>query len=151
MRDAKPDDFDFVLSGRIEIAKAENYVIPSMADERKRVRRAIAERRVRVAAGDDGRRLGFMWFIRNSVTPFGLDYGEFGEDYYWVDYVFVVKGARGKGVGSALYADLVARARKHGVKKIMCDVFSVNKSSGTFHRKLGFKPMLEIYCKEIPG
>ena len=148
MRDAKPDDFDFVLSGRVEIAEAEDFVIPNMANEKRRVKRAIAERKVRVAVGDDGRRLGFLWFIRDSVTPFGIDYGEFGEEYYWVDYVFTAKEARGKGIGSALYEDLLALAKKNGVKKIMCDVFTVNKISGRFHRKLGFKPMLEIYCKE---
>ncbi len=148
MRNAGKGDFDFILFGRTEIAREEGFRIPSIAKEKKRVRGAIAGKRVRVAVGN-GKAVGFIWFVEGKETPFGLDYGDFGLKYLWVDYVFVEKGWRGKGVGKALYADLAAIARKRGASRLMGDVFTVNWKSIAFHEKLGFEPLLRIYWKKV--
>ena len=148
IRDATKGDFDFIFSGRKEIAREERFRIPSIAKEKKRVRDAIAGKRVRVAV-EGGKAVGFTWFIEGSETPFGLDYGEFGLKYLWVDYVFVEKGWRGKGVGKALYADLASIARKRGASRLMGDVFTINSKSIAFHEKLGFEPLLRIYWKKV--
>ncbi|VVC71616.1 Acetyltransferase (GNAT) family protein [uncultured archaeon] len=147
IRYAGDADFDFVLSGRKEIARAEGFRIPDLAREKKRVNEAISGKRVRVAV-EDGKAAGFLWFAVSEETPFGIDYGEFGMKYCWVDYVFTAPGKRGRGVGTALYEDVTEIARKKGAKKIMCDVFTVNKASAAFHSRIGFKPLLGIYWRD---
>lgn len=147
IRDAGKGDFDFILFGKTEVARMEGFEIPDMAHERRRVRKAIAEKRVRVAV-DEGRPAGFIWFIESEEHPFGVDYGKFGMRYCWIDYVFVSEERRGKGIGTALYDDLARIARKRGVEKLMCDVFTVNKASADFHSRAGFEPLLTIYGRD---
>ena len=148
IRYARPDDFEFVMGGRREIARVEKEPIWDIGKEKKKIKEAVAGKRIRIACSGP-KALGFLWFARGRTAPFGLDYGDFGEELYWVDYVFVEEGEREKGIGAALYKDLEELARRKGVGRIMLDVYEVNGPSRIFHEGLGFAPFLTIYSKRI--
>ena len=148
IRNAELDDLGFILAGVVETANIERASIEDKRAERKRIRKAMAEKRIRIADANS-RPVGFIWFVRSHKSPYGVDYEGFGENYYWVEWVFVKNGHRGRGIGTALYKDLFAIAKRHGVKKVLGDIFRVNKRSAKFHQKLGFMPMLTIYYRPL--
>ena len=53
--------------------------------------------------------------------------------------VYVTASARGKGVGRALLAALVERARADGLWTLQAGVFPENEASLALHRSLGFR------------
>ncbi|HEY7520123.1 MAG TPA: GNAT family N-acetyltransferase [Methylomirabilota bacterium] len=61
--------------------------------------------------------------------------------YRWTveDSVYVKEGYRGKGVGSDILAELVARARKRGHRSVVARVTSENAPSLCLHRRHGFQ------------
>ena len=72
-----------------------------------------------------------------------------GEEFLWVDSVFISEEHRGKGVGKKIYEELERIAKEKGVKKILCDVFNVNNDSMNFHKKIGFKERYTIFEKKL--
>lgn len=60
-----------------------------------------------VSAHGDGGMVGFARMVTDRAT--------FG----WIADVIVVEAARGRGVGTALVADLVDRARAYGLRRVM--------------------------------
>ena len=60
--------------------------------------------------------------------------------FVYVDRVVTAAAARGRGLARALYEDLIARARKAGHARIVCEINAEppNPASEAFHRKLGF-------------
>lgn len=60
--------------------------------------------------------------------------------FLYVDRIVVAAAASGQGVGRALYADLFAFARSHGIPAVTCEYNLVppNPGSAAFHAKLGF-------------
>ncbi|HEY4010630.1 MAG TPA: GNAT family N-acetyltransferase [Acidobacteriaceae bacterium] len=74
-----------------------------------------------------------------------LGYGSFGEFRSWPGYRFTVEGTvhiregfRGRGVGSLLLAELVARARATGKHIMVAGVDSENAASLRFLERHGF-------------
>ena len=53
--------------------------------------------------------------------------------------VYVERGWRGKGVGSALLERLVALAREHGFHKLVLSAFPTNTSGIALYEKFGFR------------
>lgn len=146
-RFAKSGDFEFVYSGRKEIAELEAFAIPNVEDDKKRLLEAIDAERVLLAVRGNSA-VGFIWFVVSDTTPFGVDYGAFGSKYAWVDYVFVAKAEREKGVGAFLYEELAKWCADNGIAEILCDVYESNPQSMAFHEKLGFRPFLRIYSRK---
>lgn len=54
--------------------------------------------------------------------------------------VHLADAARGRGVGSALYDDLLARLRGDGVHTVLAVVALPNPASRALHRRCGFEP-----------
>ena len=81
----------------------------------------------REGAGDDSP--NYRWFSERH------------ERFLYVDRVAVGEGARGAGLGGALYRDLFAHARATGVPRIVCEYYSVplNEASQRFHARHGFE------------
>jgi L-amino acid N-acyltransferase YncA len=63
------------------------------------------------------------------------------EPYRWVaDFsVYVERGWRGKGVGSALLERLIALAREHGFHKMVLSAFPDNRGGMALYEKFGFR------------
>lgn len=53
--------------------------------------------------------------------------------------VYIAEAARGKGVGKALYAELIRRARAAGVRDVMAGATIPNDASVALHESMGFR------------
>ena len=69
--------------------------------------------------------------------------------FAYIDRVIVAPGARGRGVGRALYAAVEAEARAAGFVRLACEVNldPPNPASDSFHAALGFR---EIGTAHLP-
>ena len=67
------------------------------------------------------------------------------EHFFYVDRVIVADGARGKGIGQAIYADVEEFAKEH-TDRIALEVNSLppNPVSMRFHQAAGFVPVGEL-------
>lgn len=91
---------------------------------------------------------GFIVLIPPGAAYDSDNYAFFSERFdafLYVDRVVVAEGARGSGVGRALYADAMARARAEGRQRL-CSEVNVrppNPVSMAFHTRLGFDVIAE--------
>jgi GNAT superfamily N-acetyltransferase len=120
-----------------------------LAKRRQEAAKTIRKKKTIIAENEAGERAGFISYEFSRAPPFGVDYGDWYNEYAWVSWSYVDKKWRKKGVGRALYAAVEKIARERGIKEVMLDVFEVNARSRAFHRKLGFSPLLSIYSKKI--
>jgi RimJ/RimL family protein N-acetyltransferase len=65
-----------------------------------------------------------------SVEPSWMGFGELG--------MMVAAGRRGRGVGTALVAAAIERARAHGLHKLTLSVFPHNEAAIALYRKFAF-------------
>lgn len=87
-----------------------------------------------LVARENGNLVGLVIFSSRSERDAGYE----GEDYIYLDTIFVRKDARGRGVGRALMEKLIEFAKKQKVA-IELDVDVWNKSALAFYQRLGFK------------
>ena len=55
--------------------------------------------------------------------------------------IYVVPAAQGRGIGHALYAELIARMRRTGVHMVIAGVALPNDASIALHTSCGFEPI----------
>lgn len=67
-----------------------------------------------------------------------LRYGLFWDEIPCVYMLFVLEADRGRGIGRLLMADLEARARLNGRKRLMVTT-QVDETAQHFYRKLGYR------------
>ena len=53
--------------------------------------------------------------------------------------MYVADGARGKGVGKALLAELIRQSERNGIWTLQSGIFPENVASIELHRSLGFR------------
>jgi len=140
---ARASDFDAVFRGYREVVREEkrkffvNY-------HRKLLRNSIREKR-NIVCVENGKIIGFAEW--NPVTP-DLPL-LFDEGYCWIDWLWVDRKCRRKGVGRKLYEQIFKLAKKKGFKHIALDVFTVNKAGRNFHESAGFMERLKIYTRKL--
>lgn len=68
-----------------------------------------------------------------------------GVRHQYIDRIVVSPRAKGTGIGSALYASVLERARERGAVEVTCEVnvSPLNASSLAFHERLGFRRLAE--------
>ncbi|MBB4285166.1 GNAT family N-acetyltransferase [Roseospira goensis] len=95
------------------------------------------------ARGDDGGLLGFLLALPPDLPYDSANYrwvvGR-RPQFLYVDRVVVTPGARGRGVGRALYRAALDAARCEGYASVVCEVNErpPNPGSLAFHAALGF-------------
>ncbi len=65
---------------------------------------------------------------------------------FWLGGVYVIKPARGKGIGSALVNEVIKRAQEIGIKKIY---LQTEKLSGGLYSAHGFEPIEKTDSKGV--
>jgi ribosomal protein S18 acetylase RimI-like enzyme len=98
-----------------------------------------------VAAGDDGRVLGTVTFVRD-----GGPMGEIaGPDEAEFRMLAVDPGAQGQGVGTALLRRVVDESR--GRAGIVCSSLAEMRAAHRIYRRLGFRRVPERDWSPVPG
>ena len=67
----------------------------------------------------------------------------------WLEDVFVRESARGSGLGRALVAAAIERARERGCVRIELDVDEANAPALTLYRSLGFADDLKAHSRSL--
>lgn len=94
-------------------------------------------------AGTEHRVAGYLIGLESTADYDGEEFNWFrarGQSFVYVDQVVVGVDHRGRGIGTALYADLENWARDFGATAITCEVHLAppNPESYAFHRRRGF-------------
>ena len=104
------------------------------------------ENRPVFVAEADGIVLGyaFCWFevIEASRSRYGVK-------SLYIDDLCVDAGARGTGIGSALYDHVLAYASSHGCDNITLNVWELNESARRFYEKKGLLPLKTVMEKKL--
>ena len=91
----------------------------------------------------DGEVIAFLLAFREDVPYDSPNYRWFAaryERFLYIDRIAVSASQQGRQLGRALYADLFAFARQHGIGTIACEFYVVplNEASRAFHARHGF-------------
>jgi GNAT superfamily N-acetyltransferase len=145
LRRAVPSDMDFLLEGMeknrvLELRPPEG--VKAKQEDIQDFKESIKKASIRVIE-DGGKPVAFLHF----KTDFKVMYVP--GRVFWVDLVYVRERHRSRGLGKMLYEEAFRIAREKGFKKVLIDIFDVNKGSRAFHKKLGFRPVYTIYEKSI--
>lgn len=89
--------------------------------------------------GDDANILGFAYYLPYRAKP--------GYDATRETTVYVRAGIERRGVGSALYRELIRRAEAGGVHVLIAVLGGRNRASEALHRKFGFEQV--GHCREV--
>lgn len=105
-----------------------------------------------VAESAPGRPEGFLLAMDPGVDYDSENYRWFaarGGSFVYVDRIVVADGARGGGIGRALYDAVFARAVEFGRAEVACEVNvrPPNPESLAFHARLGFAKLAEQETK----
>lgn len=137
IRDAVEADIDAIVS----LNAAEVRHTSAMDADRTRALAALsAYHRVVVL---EGRVVAFLLAMRAGADYRNDNFGWFAArypDFLYVDRIVVDAAAQGLRLGSALYADLFAFARRRGIARVTCEfnVVPPNEPSRLFHARHGF-------------
>ena len=97
---------------------------------------------IEVAEGEDGERVGVLWFARRS-TPAG--------DIAYLFDIQVEEAMRGRGFGRRLMELLEDRAAALDLRRIELNVFGHNEVARRLYEELGYVEMSRQLFKELDG
>lgn len=145
---AKQTNLDFIIKGIREICKIEMEQIEPIKLLSKKIIYAIKRKEIIVIIKNNCP-IGFIWATFTKKIPYGVNFSDEEKTYCWVNWSYISKSERKKGLGHILYRLLEEECKKHNIYEIRGDIFTVNKKSLKFHQKLGYKPPLTIYRKYL--
>ena len=150
IRIARPEEYAALGELAVRVYLAEGYT--RAGSHYPRVLRDVAARagtaEVAVAVGDDGRLLGTV-----TYAAAGSPYAETAAapDEAGFRMLVVDPDARGQGVGEALVAWCVARARTAGVRVLRLSTQPTMAAAGRLYGRLGFVRTPELDWTPEPG
>lgn len=107
-----------------------------------------------VAVNPDGAIAGYaLAFFRDHAYD-GQEFLAFRSSiaapFVYVDQIVIARQDRGAGVGSMLYREVAAVARRLGSTSLCCEVniSPPNPTSLAFHRHIGFVPIGELHTRD---
>lgn len=138
IRDARAADFPSIAALN---AGAERFLSPMSEARLERLHGWASYHRL---IERDGAVAAFLLAFREGGGYDSPNYHWFSERYpsfVYIDRVVVAPPHRGIGLATALYLDVFAFARKHGVATVTCefDIDPPNEVSRRFHERLGFR------------
>jgi len=138
IRDAAPADFDAIL------ALNEADVLSTSAMDRARLEELNALSCHHRVACKDGQVVAFLLAMQDGATYDNDNFSWFSSRYQrfvYVDRIVVSSAARGLRLGTLLYDDLFAWARRLGIPVVVCEynIVPPNEPSRQFHAKFGFR------------
>jgi len=138
IRDAVEADFATILALN---AADEHYLSP--LDDARLTRLHAQATSHRVITVDDVT-AGFLLAFDDGSGYEGLNFGWFARhlsNFMYIDRVVIDSAFRGRGLGSALYEDLIALALHRDIANVVCeyDLQPPNPGSAAFHAAMGFR------------
>lgn len=146
IRFARPEDLDTIHRFILALATFEKLAHEVRADKAVLARHLFGARPMAevLIAEDEGKAIGFALFFHNFSTFEGRP-GVYLED------LFVVPEARGKGVGTALIVRLAQIALERDCARLEWWVLDWNQAAIDVYRSLGAKPMDEWTVQRVDG
>lgn len=148
IENASTEDMEFIVKGMFEICSIERQLSDPRNTLIKQTKKAIKNREILVAR-DKNRPVGFIQFVFAKKNPYGLEYGDYRRKYCWIEWMYVKRGYRRKGIGKLLHKNVIAVCKKHKVKEIMLDVFDVNKNARKFYEEEKFCNFIHILKERV--
>ena len=146
MRPAGPDDaaliFDFVL----RLAEYENlsHAVTATEGDLAVLLFGSQPRAFCDLVALDGEPVGFcLWF--HTVSTFA------GRAGIWIEDLFVLPQARGRGAGLALLQDLAKRCARDGLGRIDWAVLDWNAPAIGFYERIGSEPLEDWRLRRLSG
>ena len=142
-----------IMKGLLEILFIEEHK-KSFSPEKKQeqleiINIALNTKSIIVAENAQQEVIGFIWFTITNKSFYGLNYGSLEEPYMFISYIWVLESARCKGIARKLYETILTNAKKNNIKKVWLDIYRHNTKSIDFHEKLGFKPEILLFSKNL--
>jgi len=152
LRNAAPDDLVEVLALNQKALPHVNSV--ALEDMRRFLEQAAY---FKVACNQVGDLQGFLIALMPGLDYTSDNYRWFSQtfdDFFYIDRIIIAENARGQGLGSLLYKDVIETARSHA-RRLTCEVNSKppNPISMAFHARFDFTPVgtqqTESRAKEV--
>jgi L-amino acid N-acyltransferase YncA len=134
VRDARLDDLAAIVriyNEVIETSVATFDLEPFTLEERRSWFEKFGAEHPLIVAEVAGQVAGFAYYLPYRDKP---GYSRTKETTIYID-----RQSRAAGVGSALYTELIERARRAGVHVLIAGLGGENKPSEALHRKFGFE------------
>ena len=144
---ATEKDLKLIIKGIKEICNIEKQKPKKEAILINNIKKAIRNKRI-IIAKRDNKKIGFIQFTFSNKEPYGLDYGK-RKKYCWIEWMYVVKNCRRKGIGDIMFKNIINICKKNRVNEVMLDVFEVNKNAREFYKKERFDSFINIMKKRI--
>ncbi len=140
IRDTHPDDLAEVLALN---QKALPHVSSVALEDMQRFLEQAAY--FKVACDPAGDLQGFLIALMPGLDYASDNYRWFSktfDDFFYIDRIVIAENARGQGLGSLLYKDVIETARSHA-PRLTCEVNSKppNPLSMAFHERFDFAPV----------
>lgn len=148
LKSAEKRDILFILNGINEICKIEKQKVYKKSELIKIIKSSLRKKEIKIAI-DKNKVVGFIQFKFSKLNPYGIDYGKYEKKYCWIDWMYVSKEFRGKGIGRSLHNYVRSICKKKNISEIMLDVFKVNKNAIKFYKKEGFIEFIHILKEKI--
>ncbi|MFA5888314.1 MAG: GNAT family N-acetyltransferase [Candidatus Nanoarchaeia archaeon] len=148
IRYAIRSDIPFILQGIREVCKIEMEKPDKKPKLIRLINKAMKKKEIRVVT-QDGKTAGFVQFQFTRKSPYGIEYGDYGKSFCWIDWMYVAKKFRRSGIGNALHNEIRRICKNRRVSEIMLDVFHVNESARKFYTKEGFSEFIHILKEKI--
>ncbi len=141
-------DIPFILQGIREVCRIEMEKPDKKAKLIRLINKAMKKKEIRVVT-QDGKTAGFVQYQFTRKSPYGIEYGNYGKRFCWIDWMYISKEFRRSGIGNALRNEIRRICKKHRISEILLDVFQVNESARKFYSKEGFSEFIHILKEKI--
>lgn len=148
IKNAKTEDIPFVIEGIKEICKIEKQKPESDKSLLKTTFKAIKKKEILIVTNKN-HQIGFLQFTFSKKSPYGLDYGNWDRRFAWIEWVYVSKNYRKKGIGKTLIKKLNSICKKNKIHEVLLDVFEVNKNAREFYSKSHFVRQINILSERL--
>lgn len=138
IKKAKKEDFEDYRKLRKECDKEYSKIIKQKFSLSEKIIQKIFDDII------SSRKKKFCYFVIEKDNPVGYITGSIhnnnGEDYGYVDDLFISKEYRKKGFASKLIKTFIYSLKENRVKKLTLGVHVKNKKAYSLYKKLGFIP-----------